>query len=351
MAPLHWGLGHATRCIPVIRELLAQDADVMIASDGAALELLRIEFPTLESAVLPSYSIRYSAGAFMPLQMLFQTPSILKTISEEHEVLEKLIDSHQIDAVIADNRYGVWSKRIRSVLITHQLQVRPPAGFGWAGAILRSAVWKKIGRFDECWIPDSEGDVNLSGALSHGMQTPFKKRFTGPLSRFATPGEISVAEKQYDLLVILSGPEPQRTMLETLMIKQLSGNHSKILLVRGTDITDTTRKTERNLTIVNHLPAPEMQQALLSSGSVICRSGYSSIMDLAAVGKKAILIPTPGQTEQEYLADYLKSRKIFFSMKQRDFRLETALKESAPYQGIRLPSSAALKNAIESLMG
>ena len=350
VAPLNWGLGHATRCIPVIRELLQQDADVIIASDGDALLLLKKEFPTLPFTVLPSYNIRYSSGILMPLSMLFQLPAMMRAIRNEHHELQSLIAANEIDIVISDNRYGMWSTHTKSVFITHQLSIRPPDLLGFTAPLFRKINFGFIRRFGCCWIPDAGGNENLSGELSHGVKTPFRVEFTGPLSRFSNEQTREDSALTYGLAVIISGPEPQRTAFEKLMTRQLSNISTRTLLVRGTDIDHVGTRTNGHVTTVNHLSSRELQKAINSSAIVVCRSGYSGIMDLAILQKKAILVPTPGQTEQEYLASYLEKKKICFSQSQHQFDLVKALEESGRYTGFNQTYPNRISEIIRELL-
>ncbi len=334
VAPLNWGLGHATRCIPLIRYLLGKKIRLTLAGDGDALHLLQMEFPGLPFLILPSYNIRYSGAGSQLFTMGLQVPSILKTIQEEHDRVLQFCRQENTDLILSDNRYGVWSPGVKSVFITHQLGIRPPAGFGLLAPLIRSINFRFIRRFDTCWIPDMAGPENLSGELSHGFKTPFPTQFIGPLSRFSgngNPGGNTVKNK---LMIVLSGPEPQRSLLEKNMLQQLIRYKLPVLLVRGTRLGQPEMNQQGNVRIVNHLPSAEMEQAMMDSELIICRAGYSSIMDLAMLKKNAVLIPTPGQTEQEYLGLYLMQKGVFYSMPQRHFNLEEAIGRSSAFSGI-----------------
>lgn len=345
VCPLDWGLGHATRCIPVIHALLEQKADVIIAADKRPLELLKKEFPSLTFIKLPGYEIRYPRHGKMVFAMLLSIPKILRGIKREHDLLEKIIDEHKIDAVISDNRYGCWSKKIKSIFITHQLMVKSPVG----EKLLHKIISGYIKKYDECWIPDNEGKSNLSGDLSHKFPLTSSIYFIGPLSRFKKEDENII---EYEIMGIVSGPEPQRTIFERILSEQLfqSGHHS--LIVFGLPEGKQKKEQKKNVTMVSHLDTLEMQKMMSRSKMIVARSGYSTIMDLQTLQKKVIFVPTPGQTEQEYLAKELKKKGIAFYQEQSVFDLSEALKESERYTGfikMNVRDDRLLSERIQSL--
>ncbi len=329
IAPLDWGLGHATRCIPIIRYLLEKQQQVIVAADGRPLALLRKEFPDIEHIQLKGYSINYARGSLMILKMLFSIPKILKGIYREHQALNHIIKTRKIDVVISDNRFGLWNKNVRCIFITHQTMIKSPFGVN----LLHLINLNFIHKYTECWIPDEEGEINLSGDLSHKFPLPRNAFFVGLLSRFNSNPNDNNPNDNYSILIILSGPEPQRTIFENILLKQLDENGLKTLIVRG--MTDQIENTEinKNITMITHLCAEEMQKIIEKSELIIARSGYSTIMDMATLGKKVVFVPTPGQTEQEYLARLLEQKKIAYFQSQSKFNLKEALIESKKYSG------------------
>ena len=349
VAPLDWGLGHATRCIPIIRELLKQNAEVIIAADGRAAQLLKEEFPQLTHVHLDGYNVRYSSSFSMMLSMAFQIPKIIFAIRREHSQLKKIIQQYQPHAIISDNRYGLWNEKIYSVFMTHQLMVKCPKPLSFLEPILHRIILSYVNRYHECWIPDVEGEENISGDLSHRYPLPSNAKYIGWLSRFNSQNGTS--EKKYDLLVLLSGTEPLRTELEKKLNEQISGTQHRTLIVRGVTEEQKQFNHVNHSTTVSYLSSEEIYAAMQQSDTVICRPGYSSLMDLAVTGKKAILIPTPGQTEQEYLAKELMKQKKYFSCSQKDFKLEEALKISENYNGrAETKFETSVSKAVESLL-
>jgi len=343
LAPLNWGLGHATRCIPIIEALLEQGAEVLLASDGVALALLKKEYPQLPAFELPSYDIYYRSQN-MVLNMALQWPKMMNAIRKEHRFLKTLVRQEAIDLIISDNRYGCYHASTNNIFISHQLNLKVPT------LLLRTVV-NKVNRlllkpFDEIWVPDLAGQPNLSGDLSHPSPLP-KVHYLGLLSRM----RYATSAKKYDLAIVLSGPEPQRTYLEKKIRSQLQDfPNQKIIIVQG--ITNSEHRTiDGNLETVSYLTSRELNEVLLTSDLILCRSGYSSLMDLAKLRRKALLIPTPGQTEQEYLSKHLQKQGFFYSSTQETFNLKTAITEAKNYPGFPEAyfSTGNLKDKIEAL--
>ena len=318
IAPLNWGLGHATRCMPLINALLDRGIHPILASDGAALSLLREEYPNLITVALPAYDIQYR-GNNMMLTMGAQLPKIAKAIFSEQRAIKKIVEDKKIDIIISDNRYGVFHPGCHNIFMTHQLNIKIPSSI--FEKIVASVNHRLIRRFNECWVPDYALAPRLAGTLSEDPGLPIIK-YTGPLSRMKK-ATLSIA---YKMVIVLSGPEPQRTNLEKILIDQLVDYPEKVCFVRGV-VSDTTPPIidNQNISMLNYLTAAKLNQVLNSSEIVVCRSGYSSLMDLIKLNKRAILIPTPGQTEQEYLADYLSKTGGFIIATQKGFNLKNSL--------------------------
>lgn len=328
VAPLDWGLGHATRCIPIIRELIILECVVFIVADRNTFTLLEKEFPSIVFLRFKGYEIEYSrTGKFFHLKMLLQAPKVAFSVWKEHRWLKKIIKQYAIDAVISDNRFGMFSKKIPSIYITHQLCIK--TGSKLTENIAQRIHYYFIKKYTHCWVPDNK-ENGLAGALSHPQKIPANVIYIGPLSRFISLPEV---EKIYDVLISISGPEPMRSIFENKILKQLEFFLGRVLLIRGlpTEKNDLPH-ANGSLMIKNHLPAEDLNMAIEQSEIVIARSGYTTIMDMIALKKKAILVPTPGQTEQEYLAKYLSEKDYFFSVKEANFLIEDALENAALFQ-------------------
>ena len=343
ISPLNWGLGHATRCIPLIKAFEEKGWEVIIGAEKQGYTLLKAEFPGRKIIHLPGVEIKYSRNLPFVIKIIFQLPKILIQIYQEHLRLQKIIDSYSIDLVISDNRYGLFSDKIPAIFMTHQLHVKPPNYLKAFSKMLFKINLRFIKRFDRLWIPDFETPPTLAGELAHPPLKDFTD-YIGPLSRF----NYAEADREFDFCLVLSGPEPQRTLFEKRALSSIPG-HIKGIVIRGLPGTSTTPDLKENIRIYNHLPSDEFQNYLLKSGVIICRSGYSSVMDLIALKKPAVFVPTPGQTEQEYLAWHLAG-KSFAWMTQKDFSLAEALDQGARLTKPEYPSAADLRQKItESL--
>lgn len=335
VAPLNWGLGHATRCIPIIRLLLQRGHRVSIASDGDSLELLRREFPTLGFFELPSYNIRYSRNIPAWLYTLWRTPKFFKSIKREQDVVKHVINQNKIDLIISDNRYGCSAENVRSVFISHQLNLIMPSGARWMGTAINFFHKRLIRKFDTVWVPDEPGSA-WSGELS---KSNLKPEFIGVQSRFIKSADSQIQNK---LAVILSGPEPQRTLLEKNLLPQVMMLNQPAVFVRGMLHEKMGESEINNVKIFNYLKSDELQKVIEQSEVVVARSGYSTIMDLATLHKKAVLIPTPGQPEQQYLAAKFETERIACWADQEEINLDDALELSAEYSGFNHTASTAL---------
>ncbi len=345
VTPLDWGLGHATRCIPVIKEFLSQGCEVQIATSGNALVLLKQEFPDSRFHEIVSYNVHYAKVIPLAVSLGFQVSKFWGRIKEEHEQIKKIVEEDRIDILISDNRYGCWSAIVPSILITHQVNILLPTLLKWMEPIVNYFIHKLIRNFDQCWVPD-ELSNRITGKLTEAKGLSLT--FIGMLSRFK---EVKLVKKKYDILVLLSGPEPSRTLFEKEMIKKLMATAFKAMLVRGLPGNESTVDVGDNVAQENHLNSKELNQVIAESEIILCRSGYSTIMDLAKLSKKAIFIPTPGQTEQLYLAKRLNKNKIAYktTLKKIDLNKDIAL--ASTYLGFSESyNNALLVKAVKELL-
>ncbi len=347
LAPLDWGLGHATRCIPIIKELINQNCDVIIAAQGRTFSLLKNEFPALNFLPLMGYKINYSRKKYLlPLKMLSQFPKIAFTIYKEQQWLKETVKKYKIDGIISDNRFGMFHSKIPSVYLTHQLLIK--TGNSFTESIAQQIHYYFINKYKECWVPDFK-ELGLAGELSHPKKVPENVKYIGALSRFEWQADII----KYDLMISISGPEPQRTIFEKQILNELKTYKGKSLVIRGLpEKTEDPKNENPQVEIKNHLSASLLNEAMLQSEMIISRCGYTTIMDLIKLQKKAILIPTPGQTEQEYLAKYLMDNKMFFTTLQKDFDLQCSLKQANAFP-FALPelNMEQYKNVIKQFIG
>jgi UDP:flavonoid glycosyltransferase YjiC (YdhE family) len=317
VAPLNWGLGHASRCIPLIRCLYQLGVEPIIAAEGSALFLLKEEFPTAHFVSFTSPEIRYPKNLAFWLYFTLKFPHFQRIKREEYKLTEALVQQYQIDGIISDNRYGVYHAAVPSVIITHQLFIPSPV----FKKNIQRFVHRQISKFDFCWIPDWEEKPGLSGKLSHGKHSLKDVRFIGPLSRFHREVAVPIKRK---IIVVLSGPEPHRSKLEEQLLKQLLEVKVPAMIIRGVEGAipqELKKRGGEDIQWKGLLSSKELAQEIKCSELVICRSGYSSVMDLLALQKEAILIPTPGQGEQEYLAQHLRDQQLFYTVSEKHLKL------------------------------
>ena len=310
VCPLNWGLGHATRCVPIIRQLLADGHEPVIVSDSYPLEFLKQQFPDLRFIDYSSFNVYYSSGNSQIIAMLFNSPDIIYGIYKEHQWLKNLLQTEHYDQIISDNRFGIWSKNVHSIYITHQIMVKMPRRL----KIFEPLIWFVhrliMSRYNECWIPDRLDEKGgLSGDLSHKYPLPKNTKFIGVQSRFSGMKNVQ-PDSTYEVVGIVSGPEPQRSIFENYLITKYKSEPYKTLIVSGQPDKDNVQKSEGNIILFSHLSDNELASFLKGAKKIICRSGYSTIMDLEALNcfEKAEFIPTPGQTEQEYLAEFHRKK-------------------------------------------
>lgn len=305
ISPLDWGLGHATRCVPIINDCIKKGEPVILATDGQALSFLQQEFPNQKCIRLKGYSMKYAGGRLLPFVIMLQLPFFALSICLEHRRLKRIIRTYGIDKVISDNRYGLWDKNVQSIIVTHQLYIQLPK---WLNAFKRPLhvfTAHLLHRFNEIWVPDyADASKSLSGALSHNGALDNEVRYIGPLSRFTDDVKCEDA-KVPDVLLLLSGPGRQKRVFAKQMLKKLQ-NSKKSILVAGAEPNQKYQITNGNILAVSHISTQKLNYLLLSTPQIIARSGYSTIMDLHILRREAMLYPTPGQWEQEYLSNMQK---------------------------------------------
>ena len=322
-AVLNWGLGHATRSIPIIKHLLTLNYQVVIASDGDALSLLKAEFPTLIFEEVTAYDVVYaSSSSQFNVKLASQIPKFIQAIKSEHTECLALCEKHQVDAIISDNRYGFYHKNKPSAFICHQLKLLYPDS-RLAEIIINKSYQTYLKHFTQLWVPDLPPPNNISQDMSSlNWNNVFHLGIDSRLEK-------SKLKIKYNFLAILSGPEPQRSMMEKEVVKHLRKTPGKHFVVRGTD-TESNMDYPKNIAVANIVKSDVLNTLLNQAEQVICRSGYTSVLDLLKLEKQAILVPTPGQAEQEYLAKSLSKKKWFTIQQQEDLNLLARLESQTP---------------------
>ncbi len=343
ISSLNWGLGHASRSVAIARKLSNLGAKVSFASDGVALDLYRRDFPEADHYELPSYQITYAEkGEKFLSHMLALLPKMYKAINAEHKMVAQIVEDKKVTHIISDNRFGVRSSNTLNAVVSHHLKVPFPKGWGWANIVYEFVIRHYLNKFDEVWIPDFP-DRKLSGILSDlSIQD---SHFIGPLTRMNAKVPAEGTEK-YQLLAVISGPEPQRTYFEDILTEQLKTYPLNCMLVCGQSSKDFDFQVTPNFRKKAFLNTKDMEAAWNQSKLILSRSGYTTIMELASSGHPAILVPTPGQTEQEYLAEMLQEKGFYYTTKQEGFTLSDALKESPKYPGLQTDISDEMLESV-----
>lgn len=336
IAPLDWGLGHSTRCLPIVKAFMQLECNVLLACNSKQKEIFADECPGITIIPLDGYHLSYGKSRIGTiLSIIGQLPKILTKIKQEKTWLDTMVDTLNPDIIISDNRFGFWHARVRSIFITHQLHIRTGLG-RLANWMVRLWNYRQINHFSECWVPDFDDTHALAGSLAHPPNMPdIPVKYIGPLSRFEACGPPA---ERIPLLIILSGPEPQRSIFESLLLKQLQGIKQRTILVRGVPETEQLPHTNDEVRVLNFAGKKKLNQLICRADLVCCRAGYTSIMDLIKLRKKCILIPTPGQAEQEYLGQFMHQRQLAYVITQRKFNLPLALAAAHqfPFQHLKI---------------
>jgi len=336
ICPLDWGMGHAARLIPIIKKIQNKGHRVFIACTKNQQHFFQNELSNYVWIPCACPTIKYSDKRLSVFDLLKLIPVIFVGIKKDKRDIKGWIKKYNIQLVISDNRYGCHSPNVYSVLITHQVKIELPKKLKWAEKILHQQIKKLIYKFNRCWIPDINEIPNFAGDLSMQFSLNGKSAFIGLLSRFEEYTPTPVTHKQYEVMAIVSGPEPQRTIFAQILLQQMKDLHKPCILVLGDFSKPFSTWQEDEVMVYSHMNTKQLFNAIQSAKYIVARSGYSTIMDLITLKRTAILVPTPGQTEQEYLASYYKSRRMFVIAEQYNFKLSDLLAQLSVYNWMYL---------------
>ena len=312
---LDWGLGHAARSLPIIRGHIEKGDSVTVATSKKVYDsFICKHVEGVDFLELPSFEPLFSKSDNQFFYLIFQLPLFFYKYLVERIIVKKWANDHNPEIIFSDNRPACRHKNIYSVYITHQLRICNKKG---RAIPLISWFHKQIIKlFDKCLVPDySDSAQSISGVLSHPPLKGVRCEYIGPLSRFE---KNETTGRGDNILILLSGPEPQRTLLENKILQQVGDINKSFFLVRGSESALQYPLTD-NIEVYNIVNDRILRKLFARCKNVICRSGYSTIMDLLVLQKRALLVPTPGQYEQEYLAERLKQRPEFFVVLQNEF--------------------------------
>ncbi len=353
ISPIDWGLGHATRCIQLIQALEDLGFLIFIASEGPHEAILREAVPTAHFLPLRGYRVRYTKKrALLIPSLVLQLPKIIYAVINEYRWLKKAQEKYNFDLIIADNRFGFFNKKTKSVFITHQLELQTP--FGWSTQLIQKITYAFINKFSACWVADMQGSENLSGVLSNPGKIPSVPLwYMNCLSRFQKQASLISKTSSIQFLGMVSGPEPQRTLLENILWQQGNELGVSFVLVAGLPKQKLYNKITPKGALYHHLEAADLVQQIMNAEYIICRGGYTTLMELIPFKKKLIFVPTPGQTEQEYLATHWQNKNWAVYMNQASFNLASAIDkasklnyQSPPYISF---STESLSNELKRL--
>lgn len=336
-AVLNMGLGHASRSLPVISGFVDRGWWVIVGANGRALAFLRNELPQLSFVETPDYALRYSSGIFLPLALLAQTPRFFSGIGAEKRLAEEVVRQHHPDLIISDHCYGISHPDIPSHFLSHQIYFAMPPGMEWLAPLPAQINFHYHADFDKVIIPDlpGEGGGALSGRLSRLPRHAAKYHYAGLLSSVRRRDE----DQDLDVLVSISGPEPQRTHLENIVLAQIKAVPGRKVVLLGKSESRQPVREDEDLKIYPHLPRAEMARLMNRAALIVSRPGYSTLMELAEIGKPALLIPTPGQTEQVYLARRLQRRGLFYAVSQNKLNLGRDIPRALDCPGLNYPDA------------
>lgn len=333
VSPLNWGLGHAMRDVPVIRTLIDRGHEVTIAACGNSLAALQREFPDCRFIRFEDYPAPYSSGRLFLPKLALYFPLLLKAVAQEREESRRIISRGQYDLIISDNRLGVYSPQVPSLFITHQIHYNL-SPLLWPLALLTSALNRfHHRRFDRIIIPDNPpGPLSLAGKLSRTDSPAERLRtyYAGIMT--SIPRRESPCDLDY--LVLISGPEPQRTQLEKILLPQVRDLEGESVVLLGSPQQNPDSTSSGQCSIRTYVSNEEKAALMNRARCIICRSGYTTMMEIAELQKRAgLFIPTPGQPEQEYLSSYYQRNGWFFSRSQYLLNLTEDLRIARDYYG------------------
>ena len=354
VAPLDWGLGHATRCVPVIRELLNQGAEVELAVVRANAGLLRGVFPELRQRLAPSYNIVYPKHGYnMGLWLVKNGAHLRAVMNYEHRFAEEMVRRYHYDVLLSDNRFGFYSRNAKSIYMTHQRRIAFPrvlSAFEPIGMLWHASVMK---RFDEVWVPDLPEPPGYAGSLSHVNRSPVSVKYVGALSRFDGENLSVKSDVRYRFVAVVSGVEPARTRFENLLRKTLVKIPGRHAIILGKPSLGVKSSNEQNLDLFTHLPDDQFAAVVRNAEWVVSRGGYSTVMDMAVLGARCVFVPTPGQYEQVILGRDLTREGFAVTIDESKFSTESLLAAISEKARVALPKPTdnnLLKTAVKSLI-
>jgi UDP-N-acetylglucosamine:LPS N-acetylglucosamine transferase len=336
-AVLDMGLGHATRSLPIIREFINRKWKIRIGSSGRSLAFLKRELPDLQFIETPGYRLSYSHGRFLLPKLLFQIPKLFYRVKKEWRVCSRVVEEFSPDIIMSDHCYGMYHDKIPCYFLSHQIYFAVPPFVQMFSPFVSRFNFAYHRQYQKVLIPDEpdNGRGLLSGELSRLPHSNHRYSRIGILSSISK----RKVQEQLDLLVSISGPEPQRSIFEKIVLEQIQELPGKKIVVLGKSEENKLLLDQENLKVYTHLPRHDMEMLFNKATLIVTRPGYSTLMELVELGQKALLVPTPGQTEQEYLAAYMLERKWFYSVRQDHINLSKDIDIAKNFNGLAKPGA------------
>ncbi|MEJ2216257.1 MAG: glycosyltransferase [Gemmatimonadota bacterium] len=342
-----WGLGHATRDLVLIRALLAEGHRVTVLSHGRALRLLegeldsRCEFVALRDIPKPLSRRPF----WFYVRMSLALPSVFYTFHRERRLVRQLHDAQPLDCIVSDSRFGVWLSDVPSLQLFHSLRQIIPGRPRGLEKLVECAQRRMLGGADRILIPDASHD-GLAGDLSHDPHCDWGGRleYIGPLASIRRRD----VDQDIDFFISVSGAEPQRTIFERLVLEQAHDLPGRVVVALGRPDGAPVIREDGRITVHSYLNRERQEDIMNRAALVVTRSGYSTLMELAELGRKALLVPTPGQSEQEYLARYHEARGHLHAVRQAELNLARDVRIAAGYAG--LPPLPSAQESVQRFM-
>jgi len=344
-----WGLGHATRSLVLIRALVQRgDAVTILMAESPGLALLRAElgdaceFYPYED--IPKPFSRYPAVFYF--RMSCSVPQIWLRFTLEQRLTERLVRERRLDAVVSDSRLGVWSREAPSYCVFHSLRQIIPGRPRQLERIVERAQRYALRGYRAILVPDVEGDDALAGDLAHDLDVDWRGKlvYIGPLSELQPNG----AAEDIDYFFSISGVEPHHTMLAERVLAALPALRGRSVVALGRPGSAADVRTVGNATIHGYLDRRAQGEMLARARVIVGRSGYTTLMEAAGFGKRALFVPTPGQSAQEYLAKFHCERGRVFSTVQSALDIACDLARAEAASGLpRLRTDTAVPRFLD----
>lgn len=328
-----WGLGHATRDLILIQALMDAGHSVTVLSTDRALKLLRgeladqcdyIDLPDIPKA------LGHTSASFY-LKMTMALPLVFRTFRREHRFVDELCRAGKCDRIVSDSRYGVWSRDVPSYHLMHTLHQISPFRVRLVEHVIESIQRGLLSGAKKVLIPDQE-ENGLAGELCHDL-VAFRRDQIEYLGILSSVLRMPV-EQDIDYFITVSGVEPQRSILEKKVLRQARELDGRVVITLGRPDLPFSVSDDGRLAIYSFLGRRRQAEMLNRARTVVSRSGYTTLMELAELGKRALMVPAVGQSEQEYLAGLHERRGTMHSVPQSRLNLARDLRDAERYPGL-----------------